>query len=206
VTGGPYDEGYRQCSCFWGREPGRLVRLFVDRIGDVRGLRVLDVGCGEGKNARHLAGLGATVEAFDTSELALANARKAWRESPNLRFFVGDVRDLDLKPSTYDLVIAYGVLHCLRNEGEVEECIAKLQSTTTSSGHNIVCAYNDRSQNIALPHPGFQPVLLAHARYVAAYSGWRIVEASDEDLHEAHPHNNVAHTHSITRLLASKQR
>ncbi len=49
---GGYDDGYRECPCFWGDEPGSLVRVLCDHIGPVRGFAVLDAGCGEGKGRR----------------------------------------------------------------------------------------------------------------------------------------------------------
>ena len=53
-------------------------------IPSFRDLRVLDLGCGEGKNAAFLASRGALVEAIDSSELALANARSAWPSAENV--------------------------------------------------------------------------------------------------------------------------
>ncbi|MBI2407283.1 MAG: class I SAM-dependent methyltransferase [Gemmatimonadetes bacterium] len=45
-------------------------------IGDVRGLRALDIGCGTGRHALWLAENGATVTAVDFSEGMLAEARR----------------------------------------------------------------------------------------------------------------------------------
>jgi hypothetical protein len=55
-------------------------------------------------------------------------------------------------------------------------------------------------------HPGFSPCLLSHADYTTAFSGWEILADSDSDLTERHPHNNIEHTHALTRLLARKAR
>jgi malonyl-CoA O-methyltransferase len=50
--------------------------LFRAAVGDVRGLRVLDLGCGTGRHALWLAERGATVTAVDFSEGMLAEARR----------------------------------------------------------------------------------------------------------------------------------
>ena len=52
---GGYDEGYIASDCFWGEEPGSLIRQLGEVLTDFAGLSVLDAGCGEGKNAVHLS-------------------------------------------------------------------------------------------------------------------------------------------------------
>ena len=78
-----------------------------------------------------------------------------------------------------------------------------LQAATAPGGYNVVCVFNDRQQDLTA-HPGFTPTLLRHTDYLGLYSSWELVYASDEDLHEIHPHNGVPHMHSLTRLIARK--
>jgi tellurite methyltransferase len=200
---GGYDSGYSACSCFWGRTPGSLVMRLVNLVGDVSNKSVLDVGCGEGKNAFYLSSIGATVRALDISELAITNARRAWKITKNIKWEVADIRKLHLSDNIYDIVIAYGLLHCLSDPGQIEAVVKKLQKATKNHGYNILCAFNDRSQDLAA-HPEFTPCLVNHRFYLALYSGWEVIEASDTDLTEIHPHNNIEHTHSMTRILAQK--
>src|SRR5690242_3361911 len=75
---GGYDEGYRACPCFWGTTPGSLVLELAETV-PLAGSSVLDLGCGEGKNAAWLAERGCSVRAVDVSQLAIANARQAFR-------------------------------------------------------------------------------------------------------------------------------
>src|SRR5690242_16399740 len=67
VPCGPYDDRYARCPCFWGREPGSLIRRLEAHIPSFAGLTVLDAGCGEGKNAAYLSERGAVVHAVDCS-------------------------------------------------------------------------------------------------------------------------------------------
>lgn len=198
-----YDAGYARCECFWGREPGSLVGELVRRVGSVVGWRVLDVGCGEGKNADHLRRLGAAeVVALDASALALRNAERAFPKS-DVRWWHADVRTATLESGAYDLVIAYGLLHCLADLEEVRRVVSSLRDATRPQGRNIVCAFNDRFQDLSA-HPGFQPCLLPHATYAALYADWNFEVLSDTDLHEVHPHNGIEHVHSMTRLIARR--
>lgn len=202
MTGG-YDNGYRMCPCFWGNEPGSFVRLLRDYIPCFLGLTVLDVGCGEGKNAVFFARDGALVDALDISALAIENGRRHWAGIAGIEWRVADVRDIDLPHNYYDVVIAYGLLHCMSSATEVRKAILRLQKATRAAGYNIICAFNDRRQELHA-HPGFSPCLLSHAQYLTAYSSWKVLKESDSDLIESHPHNNLEHRHAMTRILARK--
>jgi ubiquinone/menaquinone biosynthesis C-methylase UbiE len=202
-TAGGYDEGYSACSCFWGREPGRMVKRLLEAGPEVTGLRILDVGCGEGKNAHALASVGAQVTAVDCSALALRNARAAWPED-SVEWIEADVREARWPAESFDIVIAYGLLHCLLNRCDVKAVVSCLQTATQIGGRHVVCAFNSRRQELRGAHRGFEPCLLSHDDYLAFYAGWSVEQASDEDLQETHPHNRIAHVHSLTRIIARK--
>ena len=200
---GGYDDGYDASPCFWGREPSSLVRRLIDASRDVSRWSILDAGCGEGKNAIFLSRLGAKVRAIDVSAAAIRNARRAWEDEAKVTWEVADIRSVAHPPQGYDLVIAYGMLHCLPNEAAIQDAIRTLQRVTRPGGYDIICAFNNRSQDLAA-HPSLHPTLLSHDQYLAAYSSWRIIEESDRDLSETHPTNDIPHTHSMTRLIARR--
>ena len=195
-----YDEGYEACPCFWGRDPGSLVKLLPSFI-EIKDANILDAGCGEGKNAAFLAQLGARVTAFDHSERALNNGKAAW-SNLSIDWQHSDIAFEPLPIGAYDVVIAYGLCHCLSSADEVAAIIRKLQAATKPSGLNIICSFNNRSQEIKEAHPGFHPTLLAHQAYLDFYQNWGILIEADSDLVESHPHNQVVHTHSMTRIIA----
>ena len=200
---GGYDDGYEMCDCFWGTEPGSFVKLIMHYENSFTGRRVLDAGCGEGKNAVFFAGFGAKVDAVDVSTIAIKNGQRAWKQETKIRWIVADIRHLQLSQE-YDVAIAYGLLHCLSDRTEVLTAIASLQAATVRGGYNILCTFNNRHQQLEGAHPGFDPCLLDHREYLSKYSSWEVLLQSDSDLTERHPHNNIEHTHSMTRILAKK--
>ncbi len=200
---GGYDDGYQACDCFWGREPGSLIRMLTGRVGDLTGARVLDVGCGEGKNAAYFGERGAIVHAMDVSPYALANAEKSWGDVSGITWELVDVRDLRANSEAYDIVVAYGLLHCLGSRSEIASVSTTLQTLTRIGGHNVICAFNDRSQDLSA-HPGFEPCLAPHSFFDDLYAAWEVPHSSDSDLVEIHPHNQIRHTHSMSRILARK--
>ena len=200
VNGG-YDSGYEACPCFWGRTPGSLIGWIEEEISCWDHLRVLDLGCGEGKNAMHLARLGARVRAVDISSRAISNALTAWQDKDLVLWEVADVRGLEFPHDEYDVVLLYGLLHCFSSPQEINAILTRVKAATRAGGYHVVCAFNSRHQDLSA-HPGFSPILLSHAFYLGLYNDWTTVYSTDQDLCEKHPHNGILHIHSMTRLVS----
>jgi 2-polyprenyl-3-methyl-5-hydroxy-6-metoxy-1,4-benzoquinol methylase len=77
-------------------------------IGPLRGLDVLDLGCGQGRFTRELARRGARVVAVDWSRGMIAAARRHERIRPlGIRYLRADARTVRRrwKPASFDLVV-----------------------------------------------------------------------------------------------------
>jgi SAM-dependent methyltransferase len=88
------------------RESGQA---FVDGLGIEKGLKVLDLGCGDGTTALPAARRGAEVLGVDIARnLVEAGNRRAREQGlANCRFREGDATDLhDLKDDSFDLVVS----------------------------------------------------------------------------------------------------
>jgi ubiquinone/menaquinone biosynthesis C-methylase UbiE len=82
----------------------------VRKIGVAKGMKVLDLGCGDGTTALPEARLGANVLGVDIARnLVEAGNRRAKAEGlANCRFQEGDATDLsDLKDGSFDLVVSF---------------------------------------------------------------------------------------------------
>jgi ubiquinone biosynthesis O-methyltransferase len=95
-----------------GRVTDKLERdLILDLCGDVAGLRVLDVGCGDGDLAAALGRAGAQVTGLDADPRML---RAAWErqasEVLSIRFVRGDVNALPFADRSFDVVTAITAL------------------------------------------------------------------------------------------------
>ncbi|MGW9433586.1 class I SAM-dependent methyltransferase, partial [Streptomyces decoyicus] len=82
------------------RLAGRWAEDCLRRHG--AGARVLDIGCGTGRDAAYLHAAGRTVIAADLSEAMLAYARTHHRGPGYLR---ADLRDFDLHEEPVDAVV-----------------------------------------------------------------------------------------------------
>jgi SAM-dependent methyltransferase len=76
--------------------------------------RVLELGCGHGRNAVYLAALGCSVDAVDSSAHAIGEARKRAEQAGCLvTFWCSSIFDAGFSDGSYDLVYDSGCFHHL---------------------------------------------------------------------------------------------
>lgn len=84
-------------------------QMLVNKLGITKGLKVLDLGCGDGTTAIPEARLGANVLGVDIAAnlVEAGNARAKTEGLTNCTFQEGDATDLhELKDGTFDLVVS----------------------------------------------------------------------------------------------------
>jgi SAM-dependent methyltransferase len=110
---------------------------FVASLGVGPGMRVLDLGCGDGTTAIPEAEAGAEVLGVDIASnlVAAGNARAAAMGLNNIRFQEGDASDLaDLPDDQFDLTVSiFGAMFAPRPYD-----VAKEMARVTKSGGRIV--------------------------------------------------------------------
>jgi SAM-dependent methyltransferase len=85
---------------------GLLDEWMLRAVGDVQNLRVIDLGCGEGRFSRMLAQRGARVTGIDLC-VAMIDAAEDLRVSDE-RYAVGDMENLrDFEDGSFDLAVSY---------------------------------------------------------------------------------------------------
>ncbi len=93
---------------FWGDARAEMMLA----IGDVRGLNVLDYGCGSGQLGMYLAMQGAIVSGFDLSPNGVEIANWASRNyGLDCSFRAMDAEEIDYPDQSFDLIVGFGVLH-----------------------------------------------------------------------------------------------
>jgi tellurite methyltransferase len=202
---GQYDLEYSKCDCFWGDAPGKYVRMLTSEVSVGK---VLDLGAGEGKNAIYLASLGFDVVAIDCSEPALKNFHRRLASEPTniaARIQIGqaDVRSYT-GSEPFDVVVAYGLLHCLPSRTELIEVVRMMQDVTRVGGVNVIVTFTN-----GLPIPEVQsylePTLLDVGELESFYSEWDHMMSENAMIEETHPTTLAPHKHSVCRLMVRKK-
>lgn len=171
LTGQPWDASYQDGPAPWdigGPQPA------VVRLAARRSLRdpVLDVGCGRGENALHLAStLGLHVLGVDVAETALATARATAddRGIAGVEFAMADAFDLGRIGRAFATVLDCGLFHTL-DANEHPRYAASLASVLEPGGMLYVLCFGDHGTDRG-PHPVAQDDLRSA---FAEDGGWRI--------------------------------
>ena len=89
-----YEARYQSTEYYWGIEPNRLCYDILRMRPPVKPYKVLDIGCGEGKDAVFLARNGYRVSAIDIAENGLEKGRiLAEKCGTRVDFFKADISD-----------------------------------------------------------------------------------------------------------------
>lgn len=126
--------------------PGAVEGLDRRLLGDVTGLRVLDLGCGAGRSSVALASAGARVVAIDADEREVDAVRSAADAAEvHVEAHHADLADLAfLQPDSFDAVVAVHSLAAVEDLGRVFRQTHRLLKS-------------DRPVVLSLPHPASFP-------------------------------------------------
>lgn len=81
---------------------------FLEMLPDVRGLRGLDIGCGEGTNTRQVASCGAHMTAFDISSVFVQHAAEFHQEAlPPIQYAVASAVELPFRDACFDFATGF---------------------------------------------------------------------------------------------------
>ena len=88
---------------------GMLDTWMLEALGDVTGASIVDIGCGEGRFSRLLAGHGANVTGVDLTVPLIEKAKSL--AVGNETYVVDDAEDLEsIQSDSFDLAVSYIVL------------------------------------------------------------------------------------------------
>jgi D-aspartate ligase len=149
---------------------------WVDRLGLPPGSRVLEVGAGAGYTALALAQRGFQVEAMDATPGLLGIAHRRFSEADvdgHVHAILGDVHRLPFADSSFDLVVALGVVPWLHSPAAA---VAEMAQVLRPGGHVVLNADNRHRLNRLLDPlhtPPLQPLKPAAQAALGAARVWR---------------------------------
>lgn len=200
-----YDDKYKAETYYWGLKPNNLCYEIMQLMPPIRPYRVLDIGCGEGKDAVFLARNGYKVSAFDLSQKGLEKARiLAEANQVEVDFFRADVNDF-VPQAEFDIIFSSGVFHYIEFE-QRKRLIDNLKAATTLHGINAINVFvdkpfiekaPDREEAELKQEPWYSGELF---RY---YHDWMFYK-NDEVIFDCNS-GGVPHKHCMDILVARKE-
>lgn len=119
------------------------MRYITQRLGNIKGKRLLDVGCGLGEASVYFAILGADVTSSDLSQGMLdATTRLAQANNVSVKQHIASAEDMQLPPDArFDIIYAGNLLHHV----DIEQTITRIKPHLAPGGTLVTwdpLAYN----------------------------------------------------------------
>lgn len=115
-----YNREYEKDDYYWGVEPSTMCYEVLRYLPPTRPLKLLDIGCGEGKDAVFFARCGYIVSAFDLSEAGLEKTRLlAEKARVTVNTFNANLLHYRLTEN-YDILYSSGVFGYIKSDIRAE--------------------------------------------------------------------------------------
>jgi tellurite methyltransferase len=180
----------------WGTEPSEFARELAALLPPRA--RVLDLGCGEGRDSAFFAGHGLEVSGVEISQAGLNKAKRLARErGVAVRWIHADMARLVVR-GPFDLVYSCGAIHYVPRRHRAR-WLRRLQARTSPAGYHGFVVFTDR---LIYAEKGelidyFEPGELSRA-----YSGWLILQCEEDEI--LCSQDGTAHRHSVERFVAQR--
>ena len=154
-----WNERYRDTAALYGAEPNRFV---ASNLAELTPRRVLDLGCGQGRNSVWLAAQGHQVTGLDLSDVAIDQARQlSATVGVDVDFRVADVVGEWQPEDEYDLVL----LSYLQLPPEMRKVVhAKAVESLAPGGEIFLIAHHADNLERGVGGPPMPEVLFAEGQ------------------------------------------
>ncbi|AZK48252.1 methyltransferase domain-containing protein [Paenibacillus lentus] len=196
-----YEEVYLTQDYYWGTEPNKECYQVLQRMPPTKPVKLLDIGCGEGKDAVFFARNGYEVTAFDVSDAGIEKTKRlADQCGVEVNVFKADILDYRLDRH-FDVVFASGVFHYIKPEFR-QEIFENYKQFTNQNGMHFLNVFVNKP--FIAPPPEKEPnaykwysgELLGH------YQDWLIQESS-EIVFDCNS-SGIPHKHAMSKMIAQK--
>ena len=197
-----YEHTYRNTDgYYWGVNPSPMCLKVFQLLppNPEQPLKLLDIGCGEGKDAVFFARCGYDVSAFDIS---LAGIEKTKRLADSARVhvnaFKADVNDYRLD-CNYDIIYSNGAFHCIKPDLR-EEIICNFKAHVNKNGITAIQAFVKKPFIPAPPEQEEYFYPLKSGQLFTYFHDWKI-EDCEEYIFDCNS-SGIPHKHAANRVFA----
>ena len=199
----PYDQVYADDEFYWGKKPSAMCDRVIEIIGlgaDFRP-RLLDLGCGEGRNAVYFAQHGFEVVGLDLSLPGLEKTRRYADEvGVHVETIHADIVDYELE-DTYDVIFSTGTLHYLPPEVRSQH-FRNYKAHTSPSGINALSVFVRKPFIPSAPDAEATAHLYRSGELMGYYWDWEILYCVEEIFDCMS--SGLPHKHAINRIIARR--
>lgn len=198
-----YEEEYKTQEYYWGIVPSKMCLRVLELIPPTTRLKLLDIGCGEGKDAVFFARNGYDVTAFDISDAGIEKTKRlADNAGTQVKVFKADILDYRLD-TNFDILFSSGVLHYVKPQLR-EEIFSNYKQFTNPNGLHIFNVFVNKP--FIDPPPEKEPTACkwVSGELFTHYHDWLIQECS-EVIFDCDS-SGILHQHAMNKVIAQKCR
>jgi tellurite methyltransferase len=199
----PYDHRYAGDQYYWGKRPSAMCDrvLEIIRPGADSHPSLLDLGCGEGRNAVYFAGRGFDVTGLDMSLPGLEKTRR-YAEEAGVRVITVQADILGYRLNRdYDVIFSTGTLHYLPPEIR-EKCFEDYKSHTIPGGVNAMNVFVTKPFLPRAPDTDGNEHHYKSGELLGYYWDWEVLYCTEEIFDCAS--GGILHRHAVDRVIARK--
>jgi tellurite methyltransferase len=196
-----YDQKYGGKSFYWTTRPSTTCFEVLRRMPPERPLKLLEIGCGEGRNAVFFARNGYEVHAFDLSEKGVEKTKRfADQAQVVVHVFRADLNIFRLT-QTYDILFSTGTLHS-SHPSIREELFDNYKAFTAEGGLNVFSVFVRKPFIGPAPDADPNSHLWRSGELFTIYHDWQIEWCVEEIFDDSS--GGIPHKHAVNRLIARK--
>lgn len=187
-----YERKYRKEECYWGLKPSPIV---TEILKYKKGDDVLDLGCGEGRNALYLVKNGFNVTGVDISKTGIKKfLHLADKMNVKVKGIVSDISTFKFNKK-FDIILSIAILHFL-NRDNIIKIIKKIKQHTKIEGLNVITVFTEDN-----PYKGFK-YLFKKNELKKFYEDWNVIYYNESITPLEKHGGEKPHRHAVATLIA----
>ncbi|MCK4752618.1 MAG: methyltransferase domain-containing protein [Planctomycetes bacterium] len=194
-----YDRRYNQQKYYWGVRPSPICFEVLKILPPEKPLKLLDIGCGEGRNAIFFARNGYDVTVFDTSEKGLEKTKMlADKTSVKIKVFNANIKEFRLSEK-FDILFSTGVLHYIPKELR-SEVFENYKNFTNPGGLNVFSVFVHKPFIEKAPDAEATAHKWLSGELLTYYHDW-LIKYCTEEIFDCMS-SGKPHKHAVSRIIA----
>ena len=199
----PYDLKYANHECYWGKKPSAICDRIIEIIRPNADFRpkLLDLGCGEGRNTIYFAKHGFEVVGLDLSLVGLKKTRRYAKEvGVHVETIHADIVSYRLI-EPYDVIFSTGTLHYLPPKVRSQH-FRNYKNYTSPNGINAFSLLVAKPFIPRAPDAEENAYLFKSGELMNYYWDWEILYCVEEIFDCMS--SGIPHKHAVNRIIARK--
>ncbi len=196
-----YEKWYEGGGYYWGTEPADFCDELIKLCPPSKGKKVLDIGCGEGKDAVYMASKGYDVYAFDLTENGIRKTKLLAEEKDvDVEAYVDDINTF-VTDEQFDIIYSSGTIQYLFEENKAA-FFEKIGKITKKNGFVFFNVFVEKPFLELPPDWDIEEKMWKSGELFSYFPDWKF-HRIDETIFEDNS-NDIPHYHCMDTIICEK--